>query len=162
MTVHPLFDADHAAAAPHGLLGQAYDGDGIGVIGATDDYRGEEITTSAMGEGAIEGVHTDYKMVRPGHAPLLPAATPCPCWDGRSCVWELRQFHTLRTFVHISCTCMSGHALALALALAMQMACAITAIRHYVRPFRSPRRLLPTSFTLDMGKQKRCRAMHPS
>lgn len=43
---------------------QSFDGDNIGIIGATDDYkaRSGEITTSAMGEGAIEGVAADYEV----------------------------------------------------------------------------------------------------
>ena len=31
-------------------------------IGATDQYKGVEFTTSAMGEGAIEGTAEDYEM----------------------------------------------------------------------------------------------------
>jgi len=50
--------------APHGLLGQTYDGDGIAVDGAMDDYRGNYVVTSAMGEGAIEGVASDYVVDR--------------------------------------------------------------------------------------------------
>ena len=47
-----------------GLIGQTYDGDQTGVIGKTDDYktRNNVVTTSAMGEGAIEGVAADYEM----------------------------------------------------------------------------------------------------
>lgn len=50
--------------APHGLLGQTYDGDGIAVDGAMDDYRGEHVVTTAMGEGAIEGTPSDYAVER--------------------------------------------------------------------------------------------------
>jgi len=62
--VDTLYDADSDVVAPHGLIGQSYDGDNMGVDGAQDDYRkgGEEMTTSAMAEGAIEGVATDYKV----------------------------------------------------------------------------------------------------
>jgi len=62
VAVKPLFDADRAEVAPHGLIGQSYDGDGLAVMGSTDEYNRREITTSAMGEGAIEGVASDYKM----------------------------------------------------------------------------------------------------
>ena len=34
----------------------------VSVIGATDQYKGVEFTTSAMGEGAIEGTAKDYEM----------------------------------------------------------------------------------------------------
>jgi len=34
----------------------------ISFIGATDKYTGNEFTTSAMGEGAIEGTAKDYEM----------------------------------------------------------------------------------------------------
>lgn len=62
VSISPLFDVDHTPVAPHGLLGQSYDGDGLGVIGAKDNYNQNEVTTSAMGEGAIEGLAADYKM----------------------------------------------------------------------------------------------------
>ena len=60
--VKPRFDTANATVAPHGLMGQSFDGDDIGLIGATDQYRGREFTTSAMGEGAIEGSAADYEM----------------------------------------------------------------------------------------------------
>ena len=60
----PRFDADRAKVAPHGLIGQSYDGDQYGVLGKTDGYAtsSNEATTHAMGEGAIEGVAADYEM----------------------------------------------------------------------------------------------------
>jgi len=62
--VETLYDADHDVVAPHGLIGQSYDGDGVGVDGAQDDYRsaGAEFSTSAQAEGAIEGAAGDYKL----------------------------------------------------------------------------------------------------
>merc|ERR1711988_1400047 len=58
-----MYDVDHDAVAPHGLIGQSYDGDGMAVDGATDDYFNKtEVTTKAMAEGAIEGSAPDYKM----------------------------------------------------------------------------------------------------
>jgi hypothetical protein len=59
------YDANHDVVAPHGVIGQSYDGDSVAVDGATDDYTGKEITTKAMAEGAIEGVAADYKMAGP-------------------------------------------------------------------------------------------------
>ena len=53
--------------APHGLLGQTFDGDGVAIDGAIDDYSAKEVVTKAMGEGAIEGVAADYE---------LPSASP--------------------------------------------------------------------------------------
>jgi hypothetical protein len=58
----PLFDADHAKVAPHGLIGQSWDGDDVAVHGKTDDYSRKEVTTMAMGEGSIEGVAEQYEM----------------------------------------------------------------------------------------------------
>ena len=58
----PLFDADHAKVAPHGLIGQSWDGDDVAVHGQTDDYSHGEVTTTAMGEGAVEGVAEQYEM----------------------------------------------------------------------------------------------------
>jgi len=62
--VDTLYDADHDVVAPHGLIGQSYDGDDMGVDGAQDDYRngGTEMSTSAQAEGAIEGTGADYKL----------------------------------------------------------------------------------------------------
>jgi len=48
------------AVAPHGLIGQTFDGDAVAVDGAQDDYSGSVVHTKAMGEGAIEGVAADY------------------------------------------------------------------------------------------------------
>ena len=65
VSLAPTVDVKTLKVAPHGLIGQSYDGDDIGVIGILDDYKPDKdgvITTSAMGEGAIEGVATDYEM----------------------------------------------------------------------------------------------------
>jgi len=58
--------------APHGLVGQSFDGDDIAVDGKKDRYRelwwrqnaftANEITTEAQAEGAIEGSGDDYKV----------------------------------------------------------------------------------------------------
>mmetsp|Transcript_43830 Transcript_43830/g.141370 ORF Transcript_43830/g.141370 Transcript_43830/m.141370 type:complete len:720 (-) Transcript_43830:136-2295(-) len=58
--------------APHGLIGQSFDGDAIAVDGKKDHYRelwwrqssfkSNEITTEAQAEGAIEGSGDDYKL----------------------------------------------------------------------------------------------------
>jgi len=60
--IEPLYDADSDIVAPHGLIGQSYDGDGQPVDGKMDDYSEQEVTTEAMAEGAIEGSASDYKM----------------------------------------------------------------------------------------------------
>lgn len=60
--LNPLYDADHDAVAPHGLIGQSWDGDGVAIDGAQDDYTGKEVVTKAMAEGAIEGSAADYEM----------------------------------------------------------------------------------------------------
>jgi hypothetical protein len=49
-----------AKVAPHGIVGQTFDGDKIAVDGAQDDYSGKVVVTKAMGEGAIEGTASDY------------------------------------------------------------------------------------------------------
>jgi len=58
----PNYDADHDVVAPHGLIGQSWDGDGMGIDGAQDNYTAAVVTTKAMAEGAIEGVAADYEM----------------------------------------------------------------------------------------------------
>ncbi|KAL1496023.1 hypothetical protein AB1Y20_014656 [Prymnesium parvum] len=66
----------HARVAPHGLLGQTYDGDNMPLHGRRDSYStlddgtptvarktiGGEVTTRALGEGAIEGSHEMYRV----------------------------------------------------------------------------------------------------
>jgi hypothetical protein len=67
ITMRPTGDVDQDPIAPHGLLGQTYDRDNKMVIGALDNYDvpSKVIVTKAMGEGAIEGVATDYEMDGP-------------------------------------------------------------------------------------------------
>ena len=56
-----------------GIIGQSFDGSKIAVSGRLDQYgpaTGEsglpsEFTTYSQAEGAIEGVHTDYKLPSP-------------------------------------------------------------------------------------------------
>ena len=54
---------------PHGSIGQSWDGDNVGVNGATDDYTYNAthpvLTTKAMAEGAIEGNATEYELSTP-------------------------------------------------------------------------------------------------
>jgi len=57
-----LYDADKDRVAPHGLIGQSYDGDGLATDGRKDDYSANEVTTTAMAEGAIEGDASDYEL----------------------------------------------------------------------------------------------------
>jgi len=65
--VEAQYDADSDPVAPHGLIGQSYDGDGIAVDGKQDDYRGsgDVMSTEAQAEGAIEGEGGDYMMSAP-------------------------------------------------------------------------------------------------
>jgi hypothetical protein len=65
LQVQALYDADNDVVAPHGIFGQAYDGDGTGVHGKRDLDRSAETTTAAQAEGAIEGHWTDYKLETP-------------------------------------------------------------------------------------------------
>lgn len=51
---------------PHGILGQSFDYDGRARDGSVDDYDADtEFTTTAMAEGAIEGVAADYRVLFP-------------------------------------------------------------------------------------------------
>ena len=62
--ISSLKDTKNMKVAPHGILGQSFDADDIAVSGKTDNYQtdSEEMYTTAMAEGAIEGTHTDYVM----------------------------------------------------------------------------------------------------
>ena len=58
---------DHLfAVAPHGIIGQSYDGDGVPRKGKLDIYPPRNVvanfTTSAMADGAIDGSANDYEM----------------------------------------------------------------------------------------------------
>jgi hypothetical protein len=75
-------DPSKDTVAPHGLLGQAWDGDGIAVDGKTDGGlfakaitrmsllgKVEKVKTVANAEGAIEGVESDYIVAPAGGDP---------------------------------------------------------------------------------------------
>ena len=66
VAVAALTDPLLQKVSPHGLLGQTYDGQTMGK-GKTDSYQADKdgvFTTTAQGEGAIQGTITDY-IVRP-------------------------------------------------------------------------------------------------
>jgi len=65
VAIKPLHDVEKDTVAPHGLIGQSWDGDDIVIDGAMDTLRGTETTTKAQGEGAIEGIVAEYKMAGP-------------------------------------------------------------------------------------------------
>ena len=79
IVVQPLYNVARSAIAPHGLLGQTYDGDGVPTHGARDSYErlddgtptrsrkgtGGVITTRAKGEGGIEGTAEMYRVRKP-------------------------------------------------------------------------------------------------
>ena len=74
--VQPLYDTATDMVAPHGLLGQTYDEDGIPTHGKRDSYEmldngfptrsrqgiGGIVTTRAKAEGAIEGTAEMYRV----------------------------------------------------------------------------------------------------
>ena len=74
-SLYPL--CDHPGIAPHGILGQTFDCDGLAINGEEDSYEilddgrttrsrvsnaGGEVTTRAQGQGALEGVLQDYRL----------------------------------------------------------------------------------------------------
>jgi len=63
VVLEPLKDTLEQVA-PHGLIGQTFDGDAIAIDGAVDDYSPDVVVTLAMGEGAIEGDASDYEIKR--------------------------------------------------------------------------------------------------
>lgn len=70
LTMRPLDDTGitknsisaYNVTHPHGLIGQSYDGDGIGISGKKDVYNTTVVTTQAMAEGSIEGTASDYEL----------------------------------------------------------------------------------------------------
>ena len=80
--VHPKARSALAPVAPHGLLGQTFDGDGLPINGHRDDYTkrhvnasrhhpGGVISTLSLGEGAFEGSADDYRL--PDASPFATA-----------------------------------------------------------------------------------------
>lgn len=77
--IQPLYDVASDPVAPHGLLGQTYDGDGRPLHGKRDRYdvlddgtltsertkAGGYVTTRAKAEGAIEGSSEMYRIRSP-------------------------------------------------------------------------------------------------
>jgi hypothetical protein len=66
LSVVALADPLAARVAPHGLLGQGFDG--LRIEGKKDDYvpdKGGVFVTTAQGEGAIEGSVADYVVASP-------------------------------------------------------------------------------------------------
>ena len=77
--MQPLYDVTRDAVAPHGLLGQTFDGDNLPMHGKRDSFAvldsgnstasrkgiGGLVTTHAMGEGAIEGTAEMYRIKSP-------------------------------------------------------------------------------------------------
>ena len=55
---------------------QTFDGDGVAVDGALDDYSANVVYTKALGEGAIEGQAADYEL--PPNAPFSSVFKYCP------------------------------------------------------------------------------------
>jgi len=45
VSISPLYNADSDVVAPHGIIGQAYDGDALAVDGKIDTDRSAESTT---------------------------------------------------------------------------------------------------------------------
>ena len=75
------------ATPPHGVIGQSYDGDAKPRVGRLDKYPPRDVnttfTTTAMAEGAIDGVAADYIVASPFETrfkfasfdyPMAPAA----------------------------------------------------------------------------------------
>eukprot|EP00967_Tisochrysis_lutea_P075710 scaffold102096_cov31-Tisochrysis_lutea.AAC.1 len=65
LALKPLVAERDLSAWPHGIIGQSFDGDNLPINGKQDDYSGSLVHTTAMAEGAIEGVATDYQVAHP-------------------------------------------------------------------------------------------------
>lgn len=69
MAAQPKVDDADFAVQPHGIIGQSFDGDGRPRFGKLDQYPprnvAREFTTTAMAEGAIDGVAAHYEVRGP-------------------------------------------------------------------------------------------------
>jgi len=66
--IQPRYDAARGVVAPHGVLGQTYDGDRAPLFGREDDDRRaghSSRATTAQAEGFIQGVWSEYKVGSP-------------------------------------------------------------------------------------------------
>lgn len=63
-TMRPLTPEESWVCFPHGIIGQSFDGTGVGRIGKIDDYNQVVVKTTAMADGAIEGKAEDYVVTR--------------------------------------------------------------------------------------------------
>ena len=68
----PLFDANHARVAPHGLIGQSYDGDSIAVIGQVPPTRIHPTAPVMIHTSALTRPHRDSPS-HPAHNPPTPS-----------------------------------------------------------------------------------------
>jgi len=63
LKIKPRVAESTFAVPPHGIIGQAWDGDGKAIDGEQDAWpESGEFTTYAMAKGAIEGAPSDYKV----------------------------------------------------------------------------------------------------
>ena len=64
LRIQPRRSVALGRVAPHGILGQTYDGDAKPIFGREDDYtrKSSEFRTVAQGEGGIEGSVEEYRM----------------------------------------------------------------------------------------------------
>ena len=69
LTVSPIVPVQKLGVRPHGLIGQSFDGSGVPRFGRVDAYPQLNIPgnfrTTAMAEGAIEGIASDYEVKEP-------------------------------------------------------------------------------------------------
>ena len=51
VSITPLRDVSASVVAPHGLIGQTFDGDAVAVDGAVDDYSPDVVVTKVRAAG---------------------------------------------------------------------------------------------------------------
>jgi hypothetical protein len=95
--------------APHGIIGQSYDGDGEGIDGATDDYgQGGEVSNPRATQQLTQSTHSLHTVYTQWHtrSPLHPCrhvfSLTWSTWSDATCALCAVHTATVPTPVHYS------------------------------------------------------------
>jgi hypothetical protein len=103
------YDPEKDVVAPHGIIGQSYDGDGEGIDGATDDYgQGGEVSNPRASQQLTQCTHSLHTVYTQWHtrSPLHPCrhvfSLTWSTWSDATCALCAVHTATVPTPVHYS------------------------------------------------------------